>query len=157
MADQNAGAAGQEALPSPPAEASQFDFWTGEWDLSWGQDERGSNHVERVMNGFVILENFDGEPGTPLKGMSVSTYVAPIGKWRQTWVDNRGGYLDFAGEFADGKMILSRDAQLDGKPIKQRMVWFNIAPNSLDWNWDRSEDGGGTWQTVWALHYVRKH
>ena len=32
------------------------------------------------------------------------------GKWKQTWVDNEGGYLDFVGESKDGQMILSREA-----------------------------------------------
>src|SRR5579859_2093331 len=45
-----------------------------------------------------------------LRGMSVSTFVTRAGKWKQIWVDNKGGYLDFVGECKDGKMILSREA-----------------------------------------------
>ena len=89
-------------------------------------------------------------------GVSVSTFNPALGKWQQTWVDNSGGYLDFTGEFVDGKMILSREAIVQEKPIKQRMVFYNIAENELDWNWERSNDDGETWQVVWHIHYQRK-
>ena len=54
-------------------------------------------------------------------------------------------------------MILSRDATSpEGEAIKQRMVWYNIGADELDWNWDRSKDEGKTWETLWAIHYTRK-
>lgn len=146
----------QEKLPNPPAETSQFDFWLGTWDLTWGDGLRGSNRIERALDGHVVRENFDGRPGTPLQGLSVSTYDAASGLWRQTWVDNAGSYLDFSGGMSGEQMILTREATIDGRPARQRMVWLNIAADSLDWHWDRSEDGGATWQTLWALHYERK-
>ena len=92
----------------------------------------------------------------PLRGMSVSIYDVRSGAWKQTWVDNQGGYLDFTGEFKDGQMILSRQAKTpDGKPVQQRMVWKNIFPAAFDWSWERSLDGGQTWQVLWPLHYQR--
>ena len=39
----------------------------------------------------------------PLRGLSVSLFNARSGKWQQTWVDNEGAYLDFVGEFKDGR------------------------------------------------------
>ena len=138
------------------SELRQFDFWLGEWDLTWGEDGRGTNVITAVLDKRVIQEQFDGTPATPLQGLSVSTYNTQLGKWQQTWVDNQGSYLDFVGEFAAGKMILSREATLAGQPILQRMVWYNIAEQSLDWNWERSTDGGETWQIMWHIHYQRK-
>jgi hypothetical protein len=79
------------------------------------------------------------------------------GKWKQTWVDNQGSYLDFTGEFKDGQMILGREVQKkDGTKIMQRMVFKNITPNSFDWSWEASNDGGKTWQVQWPIHYTRK-
>ena len=138
------------------SELRQFDFWLGEWDLTWGDGGRGTNVITAVLDQRVIQEQFDGRPATPLQGLSVSTYNMQLGKWQQTWVDNSGSYLDFVGEFAAGKMILSREATLAGEPILQRMVWYNIAEQSLDWNWERSTDGGETWQIMWHIHYQRK-
>jgi hypothetical protein len=80
----------------------------------------------------------------------------PFVSWHQTWVDNQGAYLDFTGEFGDGKMILSRHATVKGQEILQRMVWSNITPDSFDWSWERSDDDGTTWKVLWPLQYVRK-
>lgn len=151
---------GQEGTPKEPPcaspEFSQFDFWVGEWNLTWGDSGRGTNTIDKVMGGCVIQENFDGTPSIQLKGMSVSTYNKNQGKWQQTWVDNSGGYLDFVGEFKEGKMILSRSFEKDGNKIEQRMVWYNISDNELDWNWERSDDNGETWKVFWKIHYQRK-
>ena len=67
-----------------------------------------------------------------------------------------GGYLDFLGEFVDGKMILSRGAvRPDGTPVIQRMVWYNITRDELDWNWEASMDSGTSWEVNWQIHYRR--
>jgi len=139
-----------------PLEAHQFDFWLGEWEAAWGDGERGTNVVRAVLDDAVILENFDGRPGTPLIGMSVSVYHPALGKWQQTWVDNQGGYLDFVGEFATGQMVLQRSATRQGQTFWQRMVWYNIEREQFDWNWERSDDGGQTWQVMWQIHYTRR-
>ena len=147
------------ADPPPPCSgpgAGQFDFWTGDWDLQWGEGKSGNNSIRKVMDGCVIIEDFDGSPSSKLRGMSVSTYDPKQKKWKQTWVDNQGGYLDFVGEYRDGKMVLQRNGTFEGKPILQRMVWHEIAGNHLKWNWERSRDGGKSWETLWKIAYTRK-
>jgi len=72
-------------------------------------------------------------------------------------VDNQGGYLLFTGEFNDGQMELRTEpSEREGKTFISRMVFRNITKNSLDWDWQRSEDGGKTWQDLWNIHYERK-
>lgn len=142
--------------PCSSPEAGQFDFWIGEWNLTWGEDGTGTNIIEKILIDCVILENFDGTASIKLKGMSVSTYNTQLGKWQQTWVDNSGSYLDFIGEFKDGKMTLSRQLIKNGKKIMQRMVWYNISDDKMDWNWEKSEDDGKTWEVLWKIHYQRK-
>ncbi|MBI2682834.1 MAG: DUF1579 family protein [Acidobacteriales bacterium] len=143
-------------------EAKQFDFRVGEWQLSWpaarqGQRDAGTNRVVKKMEACVIEEAFEGGKANPLRGMSVSTYNARTKKWQQTWVDNYGAYLDFTGEFKDGQMVLWREAtNPKGEKIRQRMVWKNIRPESLDWSWESSKDGGTTWAVNWPVHYERK-
>ena len=124
---------------------TQFDFWLGEWDCAWGEDGRGTNHVHYIMDGKIVQENFSAPD---LKGMSVSSYDPERGVWCQTWVDTNGSYLDFTGNFDDGKMILVRDAIVRGEACKQRMVCYNIAEKEFDWNWERSDDGGITWRVL---------
>ena len=152
-----------QALPDPCtiAEQKQFDFWIGEWDLTWpgkkaGRVGHGTNSIKRILDGCVVQERFSAQQDH-LRGTSVSTYDSRAGKWKQTWVDNEGGYLDFVGELKEGQLILQRQAiGKDGTKTLQRMVWKNISANELDWSWEGSRDGGKTWQVQWPIHYKRK-
>ncbi len=132
---------------------TQFDFWLGEWDVAWGESDRGINRIERILDGRIIQENFSTQE---FQGISVSSYDPERKLWCQTWVDSNGTYLDFTGNFEDGKMILSRDALVRGEACKQRMVWYDIQDGKFEWNWERSDDDGKTWRVLWQIHYVRK-
>ena len=152
------------AAPQPCSEPEQkqLEFWVGDWDLTWpgqngGEAGHGTNTIKRIMDGCVVQENFSGEQSMHLRGTSVSLFDTRSGKWKQTWVDNEGGYLDFTGEFKDGQMVLARGfVKPDGSKVEQRMVFKNITPNEFDWSWESSPDGGKTWQVVWPIHYKRK-
>jgi len=131
--------------------ADAFDFWLGRWEVRWGEGARGTNEITKVMDGRVVLERFDGRPGTELVGMSVSVYDPDDGLWRQTWVDSQGSYLQFQGNARDGVMELR--GEHGGEP--RRMVWGDIEDASLTWLWQRSGDGGSSWETLWELAYSR--
>lgn len=161
FAQQNAAA---KPAPDPcvAPEQKQLEFWVGDWDLTWpgekqGQTDHGTNSIHRSLNGCVVQENFSGGDAMHLRGMSVSLFDTRAGKWKQTWVDNEGEYLDFVGEFKDGQMILARDAvRPDRTKVIQRMVFKNITANEFDWSWEFSKDGGKTWEVQWPIHYKRK-
>ncbi|MCB0264087.1 MAG: DUF1579 family protein [Calditrichaeota bacterium] len=158
-------AAQNSQKPCSAPEARQFDFWIGEWELTWpggqggtpeGQTGRGVNHVVQYLGECVIFENFSFADSSFI-GKSWSVYNLQKQLWQQTWVDNSGGYLLFTGGFADGKMELrTAPFQRNGVTYVSRMVFRNIAANAFDWDWQRSADNGETWQDVWNIHYQRK-
>lgn len=140
-----------------------FDFWVGEWTVHWtmpdGRAAQGTNRIRRTLDGCAIVEEFDGQPGTPLKGISVSVYDPRRKLWKQTWVDNHASYLDFESVRVDdgaARMALARSTTIDGKPARQRMVFRDVTANGLVWDWQRSRDDGATWETSWQLRYVRR-
>jgi hypothetical protein len=139
-----------------------MDFWIGEWDLTWpahgaAPAGTGSNRIEKILGGCVVEESFAANGPSPFMGRSVSTYDPRTKGWRQTWVDNQGFYLDFTGGLEGGQMVLLRQGLTpDGRPQVSRMVFLNVTRDSLDWRWERSEDGGKTWRLLWPIHYVRK-
>lgn len=153
---------GTASSPCQRAQSRQFDFWIGEWDARWDKIEgaieagKGRNVIRASLDQCAVVENFDGTPSIPLRGMSVSTFSRQLEKWQQTWVDNQASYLDFVGEFKDGQMVLQRKATVGGKEIMQRMVWYNITKDKFDWNWERSDDDGKTWKVLWKIMYSRK-
>jgi len=146
--------------PCSSIEAKQFDFWVGNWDIFWitqkGDTAYGNNNVEKILGGCVINENFITKGPQPFNGKSYSVYNSVKKMWEQTWVDGTGAYMTFTGKFENDKMTLSR--QIRGKNndvILQRMVFYNITKDKLDWDWEASKDNGKTWQLNWRLHYIK--
>jgi hypothetical protein len=152
---------GQTAAPSScqsPAHA-QFDFWIGDWTLRWtdesGREVMGFNRISKIHGGCVILEEFDGRDGTPLRGGSLSSYDASAGKWKQVWVDNQGSWLDFEGGITEGNPYFARRVTAPGRG-SQGMVFRDINKDSLTWDWERSTDEGKTWVRQWRILYTRR-
>jgi hypothetical protein len=151
-----------ESQPCQGAEHHQLDFWLGQWELSWpdangGPAGHGTNNIQRALDGCVIEENFSGEGSVHLRGRSFSVFDTAGGMWKQTWVDNEGGYLDLVGGLKDGKMSFWRESKrADGSIVLQRMVWTNVTADAFDWTWESSKDGGKSWQVQWPVHYQRK-
>ncbi len=145
--------------PCSKPESKQFDFWVGKWKAEWtdakGEAVEGKNIIKKILDGCVIEENFSS-PNDNFFGKSMSVYNPRINKWEQTWVDNNGGFMVFSGEYKNDKMILQREVKnKEGKLILQRMIFYNIEKNSFDWNWERSDDEGKSWELAWKIHYSR--
>jgi hypothetical protein len=156
--------------PKPPCDAAeyrQFDFWLGEWDLvvktatpdgtGWNE-ARGTQHIEARLGGCVIAEHFHADgPAQPWAGESVSSWQAGPRRWRQTWVDDQGGYLAFTGGLDNGVMTLDGEPfAKDGKTIQMRMVFLDVTADALRWEWQRSTDGGATWVPRMIIEYTRR-
>ncbi|HEV8538094.1 MAG TPA: hypothetical protein VGR15_04130, partial [Bacteroidota bacterium] len=95
-------------------DSTTFDFWIGEWDLRWSFGDsaagHGRNTLTKILDGTVIEEQFEALTGSiaGLKGMSLSVFTHNDGRWHQTWVDNDGSYLDFAGGLMGDKPFFER-------------------------------------------------
>ena len=138
-----------------------LDFWLGDWDVSWvgktGRRGGGRNRITRVVDGRGILERFEGRgPGGKLYGMSLSIRDNEDGRWRQTWIDSSGGYLDFVGVPADGRIAFQRPSVEDGVATLRRMVWTDMEPHGFKWRWQLSNDDGATWTDQWVIDYRRR-
>ncbi len=170
------GADSEAPTPAPSASASprpcdlpegkQFDFWVGNWDLTWpagqggtpkGEMGKGTNSIQKILGECIVQEHFE-DSSTHYKGMSVSVYSPHFHEWRQTWVDTQGNYLPFSGTFHDGVMELRSPMRQksDGTSVMTRMVFKNIKPDSFDWDYQVSKDGGKTWADNWNIHYTRR-
>ena len=88
-------------------------------------------------------------------GHSVSIYFAPTKQWRQTWVDNEGGYIDLTGgPDAKGNFILTTLPR-PANPKASRMIFTDIKPGSFTWRWQKTTDGR-TWADSWVIFYTRR-
>jgi hypothetical protein len=139
-------------------DSTLFDFWVGHWDLTWknadGSIGKGTNHIEKTLDGKVIQENFRDVKG--FKGTSISVFNPQKMTWHQAWADNGGGYINLIGETEGEKRIFKTQArEINGKMVVMRMVFYDIKAQSLTWDWERSDDGGKTWNLNWRINYKR--
>lgn len=45
--------------PCTAAESSQFDFWVGDWDLTWNDTSHGTNKIYKIFDGCTLMGNFE--------------------------------------------------------------------------------------------------
>jgi len=137
-------------------DGTELDFWLGEWRATWSTG-RGRNRIGRILRRKVIHERFEGvdDESGRLVGQSWSVFDPRRNLWRQTWVDDSGGYLDLAGTRVDGWFCFERSAPERGPTSRQRMVFRDITPTTFRWTWEYSPDDGGTWKLRWEISYSR--
>lgn len=139
-------------------DGTELDFWLGDWEVAW-EGGRGTNRLARILGGHVIHERFEesataGEPA--LHGESWSVFDRKRRLWRQTWVDDQGGYLDLVGEIAEGCFAFVRAAPELGELARQRMVFRDVESGRFRWTWESSADDGAGWTVRWEIEYRRR-
>src|SRR6478672_7859449 len=92
--------------PCSTPEASQFDFWVGDWNLTWSDSLHGSNRVEKLFGNCTVHENFS-DPKLNYLGQTWSVYNPTTNTWQQTWIDNMGGYIALTGGMSGDSMVLT--------------------------------------------------
>lgn len=143
--------------PCSSPECTQFDFWLGDWDLTYNDSIHATNHITKEMGNCVVYEHFN-DPSQSFSGASWSVFNSTTNLWQQCWVDNQGGYILLTGKYGNGEMVLFTEERKlsDGSSGKNKMRFYNITSLSFDWNWEVTKDGGKSWTILWKIHYSRK-
>ena len=74
-----AGTADPPAAKCVAAEMRQFDFWVGDWTVTDRGKLAGRNHIERILGGCALLENWSGAQGGA--GKSLNFYDSDDARW----------------------------------------------------------------------------
>ncbi len=158
---------GSEAAPAQPPPVRYpcqdsdnhraFDFWIGTWDVKFQGNHAGVNEIRPILGDCVLFENWDSAGGN-YTGKSFNYYDAAEGHWRQIWIDDRGGVIEFTGEVRDGAMYYTANTKnpADGSEIRHKLTFTQNPDGSVRQLWEQSNDGGDGWNTVWDGHYVRQ-
>jgi tetratricopeptide (TPR) repeat protein len=137
------------------AEARQFDFWVGDWDVFNTQGQKaGTNSVQLFSDGCGLLENWTSTIGGD--GKSINFYDGGTGKWYQSWIGTGGGALRYAGNFKDGAMRFEGETIAGGAKTLQKLTFAKIDENTVRQLFEASTDDGKTWAVTFDLKYVRK-
>lgn len=163
---QHAGGSATRVLSVAPAEAEQFAFLVGRWEVKVTPKATtlatrihgvpkltGVWKAWRAVDGFGIedeLRIVDGSGNPNSLSHTMRVYAAAQGKWTQTAIDvYRVRWTTATGEWKDGAMQLrsaGRDAE--GNAYVQRVRFYDITPTTFKYQADRSMDGERTWETA---------
>lgn len=136
--------------------ARQFDFWVGEWDVKTQQGQTaGTNTIQKLENGCVLLENWTGSLGGT--GKSINFFDKQTNQWRQIWVDSTGNSTLFAGEFKDGSMRYQTEkVNAGGAKFLSRLTFTPLDKTHVRQYGEQSTDEGKTWTITFDFVYVLK-
>jgi len=154
--------------PALPAEARQFDFWIGEWNVNlrvrqddgrWEDQVRSTARIYPILNGKAVLELWSDNREEGIKGFSLRYFDMARQEW-VLWLNwpgpNRSGSSSLAGTFRHGRgEFFSTRRGPDGTETISRYTFSDITPDSLRWDDAFSTDGGLTWRHGWIMEFSR--
>lgn len=130
-----------------------FDFWVGDWDARTEDGVlQGRNQIEILLGGAAILETWTGATG--IRGTSLNRYDREAGTWRQTWVDDQGGVVEFVNGRATPGRLAFEATDPDGG--RRTLTFTEEGPDAFRQVSERSSDDGTTWQVEYDFRYRRR-
>jgi hypothetical protein len=160
---QHAGSASGTSALTPPAEAAQFDFLIGQWNLvarpAATTLATRIHGVPKLVGSWKAWRAFDGwgiedelrltdESGNP-RTLSHSLRVADATTrtWKTTSLDAyRTSFSSSVAEWKGGEMHTSATGtDAEGRAFMNRSRYVDIKPSSFRFVNERSTDAGKTW------------
>jgi hypothetical protein len=142
------------AQSSPPAcstaEYHQFDFWVGDWEVLEAGKPVAHVVVDKILDGCVTRERYSEPRG--YEGQSFNIYDAGQHYWRQTWMTNRGKFLEITGKLQGESMVLS-GTDFDSTPPRLVRGTWKPVKSGVEETAVISSDGGKTWTTWFDLFF----
>jgi hypothetical protein len=96
--------------------------------------------------------------GVTRRGVTIRAFDPKTHRWSIWWLDGSDPTkmdVPVVGSFENGVGTFYADDTFNGKPIKVRFTWLNIAPTKLQWEQAYSPDGGKTWETNWIAYFTK--
>lgn len=170
---QHRPAPGSSPSSAPPAEAAQFDFLVGQWDLTVRVPVSGLaariHGSPRLAGTWKAWRGLDGwgiddelrivdASGNPMSlSRSLRVYDAAARRWSQTTLDAyRARFTAATGEWTAGELIITGSGtDAEGRPYRSRTRFHDITPTSFRYLTERSTDDGRTWSEALRIEARR--
>lgn len=131
---------------------ASFDFWQGDWNVTAGGGQAGTDLVEPLASMCGIQENWSAAGGGT--GISLNMYDPRSGLWTQYWVDSSGLYLELTGGLQGDAMVLQGVRGGTGN-VLDRVTWTPNVDGSVRQLWETNTGGTG-WVTTFDGLYRPK-
>ena len=157
---------------------TDFDFLLGHWHVEnhrlqkrlQGNDDwddfSATSHNQGLPAGIGNYDDFIPHTWRQgFVGMTLRVFNPQTALWSIYWLDNENGGLHpsgllrnpVVGAFHDGVGVFEGDDDVDGRPVRVRYTWSDIAEHSAQWQQSMSADGGATWEMNWRMLFTRRN
>jgi hypothetical protein len=136
---------------------SAFDFWVGDWDVHVASGGyAGSNRIERVEHGCVLIENWSSATGGT--GTSINYLDKISGDWVQIWNDAGGSQINIRGGMTPEGMLLTGTIHYvaNGTTAPFRGLWTPLPDGRVRQFFEQQSADGTTWSPWFEGFYSRK-
>jgi hypothetical protein len=148
---------------TPPAEAAQFNFLVGQWELTvkpaattFAQKIHGTPKLTGIWKAWRALDGWGVEDemritdasGNPMMlSQAVRLYDPATRKWKSSTIDAYRGLISTSlAEWRKPEMITtSQGTDQEGKSYLSRARYTDISPTGFVFIQQRSTDNGKTW------------
>lgn len=132
-----------------------FDFWIGEWNVTSGGQQAGTNNIQPILGHCVIFEQWTSSSGG--EGKSFNYYDPGYDHWRQIWISDSGTVIEFTGEARDGGIFYTAETvnPADGAITHHKFEFTQNEDGSVRQFWATSTDDKETFNTIWDGLYEK--
>jgi hypothetical protein len=135
---------------SANADARQFDYWLGHWNVAGG----GTSTVSLSLDQCLLTERW--ETGKGLRGQNVFAYDPDDQQWHGLYVDNQGRVHVLQGRVTPGVAEFEGPGRgPNGEPVLNRIRITRLNANAVEQTWEKSLDHGTTWTMEFRGSYAR--
>ena len=151
-----AAAHADDAKPCASGEHRQFDYWLGNWSVSYGGPPAGTSKVELALDRCMIVESWDGARSH--SGRTIFAYSSDDHSWYGMFTDNEGRVHIFSeGKVANGVAEFRGTSRgPNGETVLNRVKIVRASADKVEQTWEKSLDNGGTWNMAYRGAYTRK-
>jgi len=145
-----------DAKPCAAGEHRQFDYWLGNWSVSYGGPPAGTSKVELALDQCMIVESWDGARNH--SGRTIFAYSSDDHTWYGMFADNEGRVHVFSeGKVANGVAEFRGTSRgPNGETVLNRVKIVRANGDKVEQTWEKSLDNGGTWNMAYRGVYTRK-
>jgi hypothetical protein len=136
----------------PAGALAVLDFWLGRWSVRTRDGEpAGTNVVERVLDGYAVLEHWRGVRGG--EGKSLFFFDRAAATWQQVWVQQ--GYVKRKTLVLaePGCVRFEGEAFLPERRYPDRTTLTALPDGGVAQLIEHSLDAGVTWETSFDAVY----
>ncbi len=148
------------AQQRPPV-PDTFDFWIGTWNTTMSvapkwNEVTGVDSVSLLLGGRLIEEVFTKKKGEGIDNFQRGylNYIGREKRWKHVIHDETWGDYTFYGNREGDRVILKSDPA-ETRQGMRRETFYEITPDSFEYLWEASYDGGKTWRPEWKVSYKR--